>query len=389
LCIDEASPFPPKENNMTTGLELRSKITADNTLELSLAEVEVPTPGPQEVVVRIEAAPLNPSDLASLFGPADLSTARAAGTAMRPVITADIPEPGMKLVATRVGRSITTGAEGAGVVIDAGESDAAQALLGKTVSLAVGGMHTRYRCVKFFQCMRMPDSVTPRQAASSFINPMTALCMLETMRREGHTALVHTAAASNLGQMLNRICIADGIDLINIVRKPEQEDMLRELGEGHVVNSSENAFTADLTAALIETGATIAFDAVGGGKLASQILGCMEAAGARDMKHYDHYGSDVHKQVYVYGGLDLSPTILSRNFGFAWSIGGWLLPNVMQKIDGEAVKRMQSRVASELDTTFASNYTRDVSLSEALTLEAIAVYSKQATGEKYLITPHK
>lgn len=374
---------------MTTGLQLRSKVTEDNTLELSLMEIEVPTPAPKEVVVRVDAAPLNPSDQASLFGPADLSTARASGTAERPVITADIPAALMNRVATRVGRSQKIGGEGAGVVIAAGESAEAQALLGKTVSLAVGEMYTQFRCAKFFQCMPMPEGITPKQAASSFVNPMTALSMVANMRMDGHTALVHTAAASNLGQMLNRICIADGIDLVNIVRKPEQEEILRELGAKYVVNSSAETFTADLTAALIATGATIAFDAIGGGELADKILTCMEVAAARDMKQYDHYGSTVQKQVYIYGGLDLSPTILKRGFGFAWGLGGWLLPNFLQKAGQETVMKMQARIAAEINTTFASHYTREVSLTEALTLDALAVYSKRATGEKFLITPHK
>jgi len=373
---------------MNTGLAIRSKISADNTLELSLAEVDVPSPGPQEVLVRVEAAPINPSDLASMFGPADLSSARASGTAKRPVINADIPASMMRMLASRLGLSQPTGGEGAGVVVAAGETAEAQALLGKTVSLAVGAMHTQYRCVKFFHCLPMPEGVTPKEAASSFVNPMTALAMLETMRMEGHTALVHTAAASNLGQMLNRICLADGVDLVNIVRKPEQEDLLRDLGAKYIVNSSAETFAADLTSALLESGATIAFDAVGGGELPNRIFTCMEAAAARDMKHYDHYGSTVHKQVYIYGGLDLNPIVIKRGFGFSWGLGGWFLPNFLSKAGRETVTKMKARIAAEINTTFASHYTREVSLSEALTLDAIAVYAKLATGEKYLITPH-
>ncbi len=374
---------------MTTSLQLLSKVTAENTLELFLVEAEVPTPGPKEVVVRVEATPLNPSDQASLFGPADLSTARAGGTAERPVVTADIPAALMNRVSTRIGKPLPVGGEGAGVVVAAGESPQARALLGKTVSLAVGAMYSQYRCVDTSQCMPMPDGVTPRQAASSFVNPMTALSMIETIRMEGHKALVNTAAASNLGQMLNRVCLADGIDLVNIVRGSKDEEILRKLGAKYILDSSSETFMDDLTAALIETGATLAFDAIGGGELVDKILTCMEIAAARDMKFYDHYGSSVPKQAYIYGGLDLSPTVLKRGYGFTWSIGGWLLPNFLRKAGQERVLKMQARVAAEINTTFASHYTREVSLSEALSLDAIEVYSKRATGEKFLITPQK
>jgi NADPH:quinone reductase-like Zn-dependent oxidoreductase len=371
----------------TTGLQLRSLIKDDNTLELSLAEVPVPTPGPDEVLVRVEAAPLNPSDLALLFGPADMSTAVAGGTPERPVVTADIPEKFMGMVAARVGESMAVGNEGAGTVVAAGSSEAAQALLGRMVGIVGGEMYGQYRCVNVFMCLPLEEGTTAAEGASCFVNPLTALAMVETMRMEGHTALVHTAAASNLGQMLNRICIGEGIDLVNIVRKPEQEAILRELGAKYIVNSSGDSFYADLTEALAETGATLAFDATGGGRLASDILTCMEAAAVRNMSEYNRYGSDVYKQVYIYGGLDRSPTTLTRNFGFSWGIGGFLLTPFMQKAGFEKMGEMRARVAREIKTTFASHYTREVSLAEALSLEAIAVYGKQATGEKFLITP--
>ncbi len=374
---------------MTNGLQLFSKVTEDNTLELSLAEVEIPNPGPKEVVIRVDATPLNPSDQATLFGPADLSTARASGTTERPIFTADIPRGLMPRVATRVGKAAPVGMEGAGVVIAAGEAPEAQALLGKMVTGAFGGMYAQYRCVHVSQCMPMPEGVTAKQAASSFVNPMTALSMVENMRMDGHSAIVHTAAASNLGQMLNRICQADGIELVNIVRKPEQEEILRNLGAKYIVNSTSETFTKDLTKACAETGATIAFDAIGGGELADKILTCMERAAASKMKRYDHYGSTVMKQIYIYGGLDLSPVVLKRGFGFAWNVSGWLLTNFMTRAGQEVVMKMAGRVAAEINTTFASHYTREVSLAEALSLDAIAGYSKQATGEKYLITPQK
>lgn len=370
-----------------TGLQLRSTVTEDNRLELTLVDIPVPQPGPDEVLVKVEATPLNPSDLGLLFGPADLSTLTVSGTADRPVMTADIPAGLMKMVAARVGQSMPVGNEGCGTVIAAGESDMAQALLGKRVGIIGGEMYSQYRCVNAFMCLELEEGTTAAEGASCFVNPLTSLAMVETMRRENHSALVHTAAASNLGQMLNRICINEGIALVNIVRKVEQEAVLRELGAKFVVNSSSDSFYDDLTDALAETGATLAFDATGGGKLASHIFTCMEAAALRNMTGYNGYGSDVFKQVYIYGGLDRSPTTLTRNFGFSWSLSGFLLTPFLQKVGIEKSLEMRARVAAEIKTTFASHYTREVSLAEALSQEAIAVYGKQATGEKYLITP--
>ena len=373
----------------TTGLQLRSLVKDDNTLELSLVEMEFPQPGPDEVLVRVEATPINPSDLALLVGPADMTTARVSGTAERPVLTADVPQKLMKLVAARLGESLAVGNEGAGMVVAAGESEAAQAMLGKTVGMVGGEMYGQYRCLSVYQCMALVEGTTAAEGASCFVNPLTALGMVETMRMEGHKALVHTAAASNLGQMLNKICMADGVDLVNIVRKPEQEKILRDLGAKYVVNSSADSFYADLTDALVATGATLAFDATGGGKLASDVLTCMEAAAVRTMTQYNRYGSDVFKQVYIYGGLDRSPTTLSRNFGFSWALGGWLLTPFLQKAGMEKGTELRARVAREIKTTFASHYTKEISLAEALSLEAMAVYGKQATGEKFLIKPHR
>jgi len=373
----------------TTGLQLRSLVTASKTLELSLEEVDFPQPGPDEVLVRVEATPINPSDLALLLGPADMTTARASGTAERPQITADIPDKLMKMVQGRLGQSLAVGNEGAGMVVAAGESAAAQAMLGKTVGMVGGEMYSQYRCLHIHQCIPLLDGTTAAQGASCFVNPMTALGMTETMRMEGHKALVHTAAASNLGQMLNKVCLADDIELVNIVRKPEQEEILRDIGAKFIVNSSSDSFYADLTEALAATGATLAFDATGGGKLASDILTCMEAAAVRSMPQYNRYGSDVFKQVYIYGGLDRSQTVLSRNFGFSWGLGGWLLTPFLQKAGMEKVMELRARVAREIKTTFASHYTREESLAGMLTPEAMAVYGKQATGEKFLIKPHR
>jgi NADPH:quinone reductase-like Zn-dependent oxidoreductase len=363
-------------------------VTKDNTLELTLVDVPIPQPGADEVLVRVEAAPLNPSDLALLFGPADLATARVSGTAQRPVVTADIPAELMKLVAARIGESLPVGNEAAGTVIAAGESAAAQALIGRRVGIIGGEMYAQYRCVNAFMCLPLEPGTTAAEGAGCFVNPLTALAFVETMRMENHTALVHTAAASNLGQMLNRLCINEGIALVNIVRKPEQEAILRTQGATYVINSGSDNFYDELTEALATTGATLAFDATGGGKLASHILTCMEAAAVRNMSGYNRYGSDVFKQVYIYGALDRTPTVLTRNFGFSWSLGGFLLTPFLQKVGLEKMLEMRAKVASEIRTTFASHYTREVSLAQALSLEAITVYSRQSTGEKFLITPH-
>jgi NADPH2:quinone reductase len=376
------NPIPP-------GLQLRSLVTEQGTLELSLQLVDTPVPSADEVVVRIQATPINPSDLGLLLGAADVRTAQASGTSGSPVVTLQIPQQLMKGMAARVGQSLPVGNEGAGVVVAAGASASAQALLGKTVALLGGAMYAQYRCIAADQCLVLPEGTTPAEGASCFVNPLTALGMVETMRREGHTALVHTAAASNLGQMLNRVCLQDGIGLVNIVRSAEQAALLRGMGAQHVCDSSTPSFKADLTQALIDTGATIAFDAIGGGKLAGTILTCMEAAINRTATAYSRYGSATLKQVYIYGALDTGPTELVRNFGFAWNMGGWLLFGFLQRIGKPATQALRQRIAAELKTTFASTYAKEVSLAEALDLDAIAVYGQRATGTKYLINPSK
>jgi NADPH2:quinone reductase len=369
-------------------LQLRSLVRPDGELELSLAELPMPVPGPGEVLVRIEAAPLNPSDQGLLFGAADMRTAvSSSGTPGRPVVTARVPESGMKAMAARLGQSLPAGNEGAGVVVGAGASPQAQALLGRTVAAMGGAMYAQYRCVPVTDCLVLPPGVTPAQGASSFINPLTALGMLETLRREGHTALVHTAAASNLGQMLNRLCLTDGVPLVNIVRKPEQAQLLRGQGAQHVCDSSAPTFVQDLTEALAATGATLGFDATGGGALAGQILSCMEAALARKAGGYSRYGTATHKQVYLYGSLDTGPTVINRSFGMAWGLGGWLVFSYLQKIDPSQVQALKARVAAGITSTFASHYTREVSLAQALAPEHIAAYGRRATGEKYLVRP--
>jgi NADPH:quinone reductase-like Zn-dependent oxidoreductase len=372
-----------------TGLQLRSLIKKSGELEISLANVPTPEPGPDEVVVRIEASPINPSDLGLLIGAADMTTAKASGTKESPVITAKVPEAGMKAMAGRLDESMPVGNEGAGVVIKTGSSDAAKALMGKTVAMIGGAMYAQYRCLKVNECLPLPAGTTPAEGASCFVNPLTALGMTETMRREGHKALVHTAAASNLGQMLNKICLKDGIGLVNIVRSSQQADILRKIGAKYIVDSTAPGFMEDLTNALVETGATLAFDAIGGGKLAGQILTCMETAANKTAKVYSRYGSNTYKQVYIYGSLDPGPVILNRAFGMAWGVGGWLLFPFLMKIGAAEGARLRQRVVDELKTTFASHYTQVVSLQEALQLSHIAVYAKRATGEKYLIDPNK
>jgi len=371
----------------TTMRQLRSLVTADGTLELSLAQVDVPQPQPHEVLVRIEAAPINPSDLGLLIATADLDTATSSGTPDNPVVTATIPPQTMRGLAGRTGQSMPVGNEGSGVVVAAGSDPEAQALMGKLVAIIGGATYGEYRTVAAGFALEMPDGTEPAQAASCFVNPLTALGMVETMRMEGHTALVHTAAASNLGQMLQKICLEDGVPLVNIVRKPEQEELLRGIGATHVCNMSLPTFMDDLTAALIDTGATLAFDAIGGGKQVGQILACMETAANASAGEYSRYGSTVHKQVYVYGGLDRSPTEFVRNFGMAWGIGGWLLTPFLGKIGLEGIVRLRSRVVAELTTTFASHYTDEVSLAGALDLDALKTYARQATGQKFLIRP--
>lgn len=371
-----------------TALELRSLVTEDGKLELSLHEVEVPAPGPDEVVVRVEASPVNPSDLGLLIpSVADISAATVTGTPERPVVTAPLREGALAGLSARIGDSLPVGNEGAGTVVAAGSSPAAQALLGKTVGIAGGAMYSQYRVVNAAACLVLPDGATAKEGASSFVNPLTALGMLETMRREGHSALVHTAAASNLGQMLVKACLADGVPLVNIVRKAEQEEILRGLGAVHVCNSASPSFEADLVEALKATSATLAFDATGGGTLASQILNGMEQAASATAAQYSRYGSSVHKQVYIYGSLDTSPTVLTRNFGMAWGVGGWLLTPFLAGAGPETIARLRARVAAELTTTFASTYTQEVSLAGLLKPDAFNSYLKKATGEKFLVTP--
>jgi NADPH2:quinone reductase len=369
------------------GLQLQTLVTASQTVELSLADVEVEAPRPDQVVVRIEAAPINPSDLGLLFAGADMAEAVTEGTPERPVIAAPLSAVAARAAAARTGQSLPAGNEGAGTVIAAGDSPAAQALLGKIVAVAGGAMYAQYRTIAAAACLELPAGATAADGAASFVNPMTVLGMIETMRMEGHTALVHTAAASNLGQMLNRLCVAEKIPLVSIVRSPAQAAILQDAGALYVCDSSSGTFTEDLIAALKATSATIAFDAVGGGTLASRILSSMEVAASAGAE-FSRYGSTVHKQLYIYGGLDRGPTELYRSYGMAWGIGGWLLTPFLAKVGPQKTAELRQQVADGITTTFASQYTDQVTLAGALRPEAIAVYGRQATGQKFLITPN-
>ena len=366
---------------MKTSRQIRSLITEEAKLELSIQEHEVPDPKDDEVLIKVEASPINPSDLGLLLGPADVTTMESNGE----VVSMDVPQSLLRSVGARIGQSLPVGNEGSGTVVEAGKD--AEHLIGKMVGLAGGSMYSEYRCVKANACLEMNEGTSAADAASCFVNPLTALGMVETMRMENHTALVHTAAASNLGQMLIKICIDEGVPLINIVRKEEHVELLKSLGATHVCNSSSDNFMSDLVEALVDTGATIGFDATGGGNLSSLLLTAMEVAANKTATEYSRYGSDSFKQVYIYGGLDRSPTTLTRSFGFSWSLGGWLLTPFIGKIGPEKFQELRQKVADEIQTTFKSNYTKEISLEGVLEIENITEYAQQATGQKYLITP--
>ena len=370
-------------------LQLCSTVRKEGHLELSLVEVDMPKPGEDDVVIRVEASPINPSDLGLLFGMADMSTATLSGTGSDSVLTATIPEAMMRQVVARVDQSLPAGNEGAGVVVSAGSSERAQSLMGKTVATLGGAMYAQYRVTRVDQCLVLPEGTTAVEGASCFVNPLTVLGMVGTMRLEGHTALVHTAAASNLGQMLVKLCVNEDVPLVNVVRKREHVELLESLGATHVCDSSEPDFMAGLIDALADTGATLGFDATGGGPLPGQLLTAMEVAASREAGGFNRYGSTTHKQVYIYGGLDRNPTVLNRSFGMAWGLGGWLLPYFLQRVGDEEAESLRQRVAAEITSTFASSYTEIVSLEEAISPEAVARYGLQATGEKFLINPNK
>ena len=371
--------------------EIRSKVTSEGNIEISIASAEKPVPTDDEVLIEVQAAPINPSDLGLLLSfAADLETINVSGSGDETVTSMKIHPALMGAMKPRLDESMQVGNEGSGVIVDAGAN--AKDLIGKTVGLAGGAMYSQYRAVPAASCLVMNDGTTAAEAASSFVNPLTALGFIETMKMENHTAIVHTAAASNLGQMLVKICKDDGVPLVNVVRKSEHVELLKGLGAEYICNTSDDDFMESLVAALVETGATLGFDATGGGnngELPGQILAAMEIAANKTAKEYSSYGSDTYKQVYIYGGLDQSPTILKRSFGMSWGLGGWLLTPMIGRIGMERFQQMRERVAAEITTTFASNYVQEISFEEMLQPEIIKSYAKQATGEKYLVTPHK
>jgi len=371
--------------------EIRSMVTSDGNIEISIAKVEMPIPGDDEVLIEVHAAPINPSDLGLLLSfAADLSTINVSGSGDETVTSMKIHPALMGAMKPRIDESMPVGNEGSGIVIDAGAN--AKELIGKTVGLAGGSMYSQYRCVPAANCLVMEEGTSPAEAASSFVNPLTALAFIETMKMENHTAIVHTAAASNLGQMLVKICKNDDIPLVNIVRKQEQVDILKDIGAELVCNTSDSNFMESLVSALVTTGATLGFDATGGGnggELPGQILAAMEVAANKTAKEYSRYGSDTYKQVYIYGGLDQSPTILKRSYGMSWGLGGWLLTPMIGRIGMEKFQAMRMRVAKEIKTTFASSYANEISFEEMLQPEIIKSYAKQATGQKYLVNPQK
>ena len=378
---------------MTTSYskQIRSIVTSEGNIEISIVKVDKPIPADDEVLIEVHAAPINPSDIGLLLTFAgDLSNIDISESGDGLVASIKIHPGLMATMKPRLDKSLAVGNEGAGIVVDAGKN--VKELIGKTVGLAGGSMYSQYICVPAINCLVMEEGTTPKEAASSFVNPLTALSFIETMKMENHSAIVHTAAASNLGQMLVKICKDDGIPLVNIVRKQEQVDILKNIGAEYVCNTSDPDFMKTLVKAVVETGATLGFDATGGGnngELPGQILSAMEIAANKNSKEYSRYGSETYKQVYIYGGLDQSPSILKRSYGMSWGLGGWLLTPMLGKIGMDKFQIMRKRIAKELKTTFASTYIQEISLEEMLRPEIINSYAKHKTGNKYLVNPQK
>ncbi|MBT5488348.1 MAG: zinc-binding dehydrogenase [Halieaceae bacterium] len=365
-------------------LQMQSCVHENATVECALVEITIPDPKPDEVVVAVEAAPINPSDLGLMFGAADLSTVQEVERNGQPALLLDVPAAAMRAMAPRVGHWMGVGNEGSGRVIAAGDGEAAQALLGQRVGMFGGEMYAAYRCLPAAQCIAFPDTISAEQAASCFVNPMTALGFLETRDMESHGAMVHTAAASNLGQMLVRLCQADKIPLVNIVRSEAQVTLLRDMGAEWVLNTQSEQFMPELIKALKATGATVAFDAIGGGRLVNRILTAMEIAAAQTGP-WSRYGSEEVKQAYIYGQLDMSATELTRGYGWVWSVSGWLLTPFMNRAGPDRVARMRKRVVDEIDSTFLSHYSSRLSLQASLSATAVADYGARKTGQKTLL----
>ena len=371
--------------NVFTGLQLQSTVNADGVLTLDVAESQWENPGAGEVIVRIEASPLNPSDLANIIGPADLSTLVSGHSGAGASLTARIPDAAMGGMQTRIGQPLIGGNEGAGTVVAAGPG--AEHLLGKLVGVFGGRMYAQYRTLPMTDCVALPEGASAAQGAAMFINPLTALCFVETMKAEGHSAIVHFAAASSLGQMLNRICIKDGIPLVNVVRNAEQVALLRSAGAEHVLDSSGPDSMPKLTDAVEATGATLAFDPIGGGRQVAQVLEAMEKGALRKMTSYDRYGSGKFKQVYIYGMLDTSPIVMDSWVGYAWSAGGWLFTYALAKLGADGAAKLKQRVADELTTTFANSYANELTFETMLQPDNVRAFMRRSTGGKYLLRP--
>lgn len=366
----------------TVGKQIFTTLESDGTLTVEVAEATFPEPHGAQVLVRMEAAPINPSDLALLFSAADLQNAHYSPGK----IVAKMPEPFLSGSKGRHGQRLPVGNEGAGTVVAAGENPAAQALVGQRVACVPGNAFSQYVIAEAGMCLPLGD-ISSEDGASAFVNPMTALGFVETAKMEGHKAILHFAAASNLGQMLNRICLEDGIALVNVVRKQEQVDLLKSLGATHVVNASDDDFMAQLRSAIDETGAYLGFDPIGGGTSVDFAFKAMEQVAVGKMKEFSRYGSDQAKKMYIYGRLDVGPTILTPSYGFGFTLSGWLLFPFLQKAGMETMARMRKRVLDNMTTTFASHYKQRVTLEQMLEKDAAVDYRAMRTGEKYLVTP--
>ena len=368
---------------MTTGKQLFTTLESDGTLTLAIEEVTFPEPKGNQVLVTMEAAPINPSDLAILTGAADFENAEYSSGK----VVAKMPEPFNSGQKSRHGKKLPAGNEGAGTVVATGDSDTAKALMGQRVSCVPGNAFSQYAIADANMCLPLGDH-SAEAGASSFVNPMTALGFAENAKMEGQSAILHTVGASNLGQMLNRICIEDGLGLVNIVRKDDQAELLKSQDATHVVNSSDNDFMKQLRDAIEDTSAFFGFDPIGGGKMVDSCFKAMEQVAVANMKEYSRYGSNQAKRMFIYGRLDVSPTTLTPSYGFGWTLSGWLLFPFLQHAGQETMARMRKRVLDNLTTTFASSYKAKVDLEAMLTKDAILDYREMKTGQKYLVTPH-
>lgn len=368
---------------MTTGKQLFTTLESDGTLTLAIEDVTFPEPKGNQVLVKMEAAPINPSDLAILTGAADFENAEYSPGK----VVAKMPEPFNSGQKSRHGQKLPAGNEGAGTVVATGDSDMAKALMGQRVACVPGNAFSQYAIADAAMCLPLGDH-SSEAGASSFVNPMTALGFVENAKMDGQKAILHTVGASNLGQMLNRICLEDGMDLVNIVRKDDQAELLKAQGAKHVVNSSDDDFMDQLRSAIDETDAFYGFDPIGGGQMVDSCFKAMEQVAVSKMTEYSRYGSNQQKRMFIYGRLDFGPTVLTPAYGFGWTLSGWLLTPFLQNAGMETVMRMRTRVLQNLTTTFASSYKTKVDLEGMLTKEAILDYRQMKTGEKYLVTPH-